>query len=144
MTPEAKKLLETAALDARIVDVDAIRLAAFDEIVRKVATASDAERAVLEMRRLKPGLFEDWGTMNDEEFDSQEQRMRNALFQPAKPLEPDFDLKAIDYAALSEREREMVDTTIRAVNHGDQSTASQHFGALKSILARQRAEGVAK
>ena len=54
MTPEIEQALRTAATEARIVDPDLVTLPVFEEIVGRMASDSDAVRAVAEMAAAAP------------------------------------------------------------------------------------------
>jgi hypothetical protein len=106
LTPEIEQALRTAATEARIVDPDLVTLPVFEEIVGRMASESDAVRAVAEMQQARPKLFlhDDYAKMDSTQFETAEDAFREKLRKRSKPASRQNEFKQLDSALLGETE----------------------------------------
>lgn len=134
MTPEIETALREAATAARIVDADLVTLAVFAEIVGRMASESDATRAVAEMRQARPKLFlhDDYALMSPEEFDTAETRFREKLARRSRPDTARNDaFKKLDAALLSPGESHALRRFLGGTRNG------YDLSVLRQALRRQ-------
>ena len=135
MTPEIEQALRTAATEARIVDPDLVTLPVFEEIVGRMASDSDAVRAVAEMAAARPKLFlhDDYAKMSSEEFDSAEARLKERLSRQSRPVARSNEFRALDAALLTPEEGHALRRYL-----GGQTRSSYDRSILNAALSRQQ------
>lgn len=125
MDDETQKALKAAAAEAKIRDLDLLRLDAFAKIVEGVKTPADVPAAIVAMKAAKPGLFEGWSEMGDSTFATQERALLDGLHvTPSTSQEIEalvVAVRAIDASKLSKRDFETLDRIVAAVSRRDWS-----------------------